>query len=275
MSNRDDIKNALSARLPPLIRQQLLFSNTVPYGSLDVPPYRDGATLGRWTLKWQRGSRMVHGYHSGLQQLRNNWILTEKRLGRERIWMSLAPMELESQGYHAAAAKGHTVIIGFGMGVLLYNVLRNPAVQQVTVIERDPAVIRLAEKVIGWRDWHGSEKARITHTPWQDYRMPDGVDVLLADPWPTLGDMNIRPDMQDMIRRYEPKQITGWGVEFDFITWVHEQSPTNSPVPDEGLWDAYSKACFDGRLITPGEKAEYWAFIAVAQQMIAADSGAI
>lgn len=277
MTNRDDIQSAIAARITAPIRNQLIFSDHVPYGTLDIPPYRNGATLGRWALRWQRGGRMVHGYYSGLQPIRNNWILTEKRLGRERIWMSLAPMELESQSYHAAAAKGHTLIIGFGMGVLLYNVLRNPAVTRVTVIERDPAILRIAEKVIGWRDWEGAEKVTILHKPWQEGHRDDlaePVDALLADPWPFLGDMAIRTDMARMRRLYEPAALTGWGVEFDFLSWVKDASPTASPVPDEGLWAAYSEDCHGGRLIVPGEKPEYWAFIAVAQQVFAAQAGA-
>ena len=274
MLNRDDVQSAIIARYTQDLRKQLIFSDTTPYGVLDIPPYRNGATLGRWSLRWQPEQRMVTGYYSGLQPLRNNWILTERRLGRERIWMSVAPMELESQGYHAAHAIGHVAIIGFGMGVLAYNVMRRPQVTKVTILERDPAVLRMAEKVMGWREWEGAEKTAIVHLPWQhalaavevEHRGP--VDVLLADPWPVLGDMAIRADMQAMIQKFDPALITGWGVEFDFISWVKDRKGT--PIPEAGAWDEYSREMFNGRLIVPGENPEYWAFLAVSQQAFSA-----
>jgi hypothetical protein len=44
----------------------------------------------------------------------------------ERTWMSSARDEVDSQTPHVAAAFGHTVLMGAGMGIALFNLLSKP-----------------------------------------------------------------------------------------------------------------------------------------------------
>ena len=57
--------------------------------------------------------------------------------------MSLTPHEIESQELGFLHASENVVIMGLGMGWIAANSALNPKVTQVTVVERDPDVIRL------------------------------------------------------------------------------------------------------------------------------------
>ena len=108
----------------------------LPWPELEVPEYSEASNGGGWKLE-KKTPPMIRGYFNGLQIPKNdNWVLTKDNT----FWMSLTPMETESQAPHAAAATGHTVIMGFGMGMLAYNVPKKPEVTKVTVIEIDPEV---------------------------------------------------------------------------------------------------------------------------------------
>ena len=53
---------------------------------------------------------------------------------KPHTWMSISPMEIESQeiGQHA---RGHVVVMGLGMGWAAANAALHPAVSQVTVVD--------------------------------------------------------------------------------------------------------------------------------------------
>lgn len=66
--------------------------------------------------------------------------------GRE--WMSIKPSEIESSLSAVDEAFGRVVTFGLGLGYFAYMASCKPDVKSVTVVERDPAVISLFEKVI-------------------------------------------------------------------------------------------------------------------------------
>jgi len=122
----------------------------LPWHPLETPEYTELTDGVRWTIKKLGRLPLVRGYFLGLQPMREqNWIL----LRDEEIWMSLTPMELESQAPHLLAARGHTVIMGFGMGVLTYNVLQNENVDRVTVIEIENEVVDLIDDSSDMLSW--------------------------------------------------------------------------------------------------------------------------
>lgn len=61
--------------------------------------------------------------------------------GRE--WMSIKPSEIESSQAAVDAAWGRVVTFGLGLGYFAFMAARKEEVRSVTVVERDPAVIRL------------------------------------------------------------------------------------------------------------------------------------
>ncbi|MBQ8858671.1 MAG: hypothetical protein IJ012_02660, partial [Clostridia bacterium] len=58
-------------------------------------------------------------------------------------WMAIKPNEIETMRPHLARARGRVLCLGLGLGYYAYMAAEKPSVSSVTVIERDPAVIRL------------------------------------------------------------------------------------------------------------------------------------
>src|SRR4051812_19010373 len=109
----------------------------LPWPELKIPTYRS-TTLETWSL--QKCERIMQmGYFQDWQRQGDVYALLQSG----ESWMSTALDELESQAPHVSAAKGHVVIMGAGMGVVLYNILAKPDVTRVTVVEHDLRVIRL------------------------------------------------------------------------------------------------------------------------------------
>src|SRR5262249_37764379 len=124
-----------------------------------LPSYRAGK-YGDWTCEPTGEQGFSAGYFLPTTKQYPGWMF--KKNGK--IWMSLTRMETESHLPHIAAATGHTVVAGLGMGFYLYNILRKPDVTKVTVLEKDSRVVRLLDKVSNWRKWNGIEKLNLVMT---------------------------------------------------------------------------------------------------------------
>lgn len=67
-----------------------------------------------------------------------------KRLMRDRtVVMSNTPMEVETHAEIIQRAKGHVLLNGLGLGVVLTAILSKPDILSVTVVENSPDVIKL------------------------------------------------------------------------------------------------------------------------------------
>lgn len=62
-----------------------------------------------------------------------------------RVWMSITPYEIWTQTPALRTATGHVVLGGLGMGWLLRQVAAKPEVTEITVVEKDAALL----------DWYG------------------------------------------------------------------------------------------------------------------------
>ena len=109
--------------------------------------------------------------------------------GRE--WMSIKPSEIESSQAAIDAAFGRVVTFGLGLGYFAFMVSEKPEVSAVTVIERDPAVIELFEKVI-LPQFPNKNKIIVIQSDAFDYlehRMSFGdVDFVFMDIWHDIAD---------------------------------------------------------------------------------------
>lgn len=185
---------------------------------LRIPPYAP-MTEGAWTLTREDPLPIVRGYFRGLQPWRtDNWVLRKNK----RIWMSLSPMELESQAHHAVEAYGTVVIMGFGMGALAWNVAQRAAVRKIIVVEKDPDVVALAARLIALPGWETVTEKMFVHQE-DALEFKGAADVVLADIWPNLGDMALRPDLQRIASNVKATKYAAWGLELDFISWCQEQ----------------------------------------------------
>jgi hypothetical protein len=197
----------------------------LPWAELEVPPYREGA-YGKLVLERQDVPK-IRGYFRGMQGPLQSYRLIEKGLIFPTLWMSTTPMERESQMAHLAAASGHIVIVGCGMGVLLYNVLKKPEVHTVTLIEKNAAMTELLGRISPMADWHGIEKLRVLHADALNDPLPNlgEVDLLSVDIWPVLGEDHAIDDTRAIFQKVQARRVAWWGMELDFVRWHLASKP--------------------------------------------------
>lgn len=215
--NKEELLTQFSKKELLAQLSEVLEYKTPPYEPLKVPEYFPGQ-YGKWKLE-EIKTPIIRGYFTPYQSVTNNYRLCQG----ETLWMSLTPMELESQSHHALNANGHTVIMGLGIGVLLYNILLNKEVDKVTVIESDPDIIELFYQIIDATNWTNWDKFSIIVADALSWIPSEPVDYLTVDIWPELGDDNLREDGQKIQRNVKAKQVALWGQELDFITYCVEQ----------------------------------------------------
>lgn len=132
-------------------------------------------------------------------------------------WMSIVPMEVESQEIGIASAHGHTAVLGLGMGWCAANVALNPAVERVTVVERDRDVLALVEAldVLGQLPEAVRAKIELVHDDALTWRPASAVDSLQADIWARF----LEPRKWDEVRRIQDnvdaRSIYFWGQELE------------------------------------------------------------
>ena len=217
LENKQDLLTQSSKQELLAQLSEVLEYKTPPYEPLKVPEYRPGE-YGEWILE-EINTPITRGYFTSYQSVTNNYRLCRGNT----LWMSLTPMELESQSHHVLAAKGHTVLMGLGMGLLLYNVLLNNDVEKVTVIENDPDVIELFHQITNPTAWQNWDKVSIIVGDALNWIPSETVDYLAVDIWPALGDENLRPNGQKIQQNVRAKQVALWGQELDFISYCVEQ----------------------------------------------------
>src|SRR3954452_11278879 len=106
-------------------------------GELFFPVYRP-ATYGGWEVRVQPFG-FAPGYWSGPSLVSGMPAL----LRDGETWMSISPLEIESEEIGIRAGQGHVLILGLGLGWAAAATASLPAVTRVTVVERDPEVIAL------------------------------------------------------------------------------------------------------------------------------------
>lgn len=201
-----------------------VFGGAAPNSPADAftvcPEYKEGK-YGEWRLqRLPYTSGYVRGYFAGLQPFRDNFVLKRG----DTVWMSLSPMERESQMLHVKAARGHVVIAGLGMGWLVANVARKPEVERVTVLELNPEVVELFGRILP--AYEGQEKVTIRQgnaLAAVPAFLSSPVDLLAADIWPKLGAERALGDVKKMQANLHANAVAWWGMELDFISWCAEQ----------------------------------------------------
>jgi len=141
--------------------------------------------------------------------------------GKWLKWMSLTPMELESNMPHIAAARGTVVVAGLGMGFFVYNILRKPEVTRVVVLEKDANLVTLFIKTIRRNHWRHLDKFELVLGDALQFVPKHNVDFLYADIWSHLGDetalaktqaiqANVKAALKLLALAAGPVQVTQW-----------------------------------------------------------------
>ncbi|MFM7377551.1 MAG: hypothetical protein ACKO1O_05390 [Erythrobacter sp.] len=167
---------------------------------------------GAWRLT-VGGSVLCPGYPDGVKLVQGVIALVR---GNE-TWMSLTPIECESQILGVAAAEGHVVIMGLGMGWVAAETALRAEVLQVTIVERDPDVIAIHRALDLFAQLPGGagEKVRIVEASAYDWRPDQPVDLLMPDIWLGLIEGDRVPEVRRMQDNVGARAIYFWGQELE------------------------------------------------------------
>ncbi|GEO37226.1 hypothetical protein SAE02_13740 [Skermanella aerolata] len=160
---------------------------------------------------------MAPGYWSGPRLVTDMAaLLRVEDEGRSvRTWMSMTPMEIESQELGCRAAAGHTVVMGLGMGWAAANAALQPEVTAVTVVEFDPEVISMIGEigVFGQLPEDARSKITIVRGDALAYVPDTSADTLLADIWLSINGPGRAGQVQSMRANTRAARVYFWGQE--------------------------------------------------------------
>ncbi len=181
---------------------------------LFVPRYQP-CEVGRWQLR-VAPMLVSSGYWSPALMTTGTAALFRREAdGHPRCWMSMTPMEIESQEIGVRAASGHTVVMGMGMGWAAVNAALRPEVTRVTVVELDPDVIEVNRR-IGLFDQLPAEavaKIVLVNADALEFRTEEPADTLMTDIWlPINGDERMEQS-RVMARNTGARRVYVWGQE--------------------------------------------------------------
>lgn len=179
------------------------------------PRYREGGA-GPWQL---RALQMMasRGYWGEVYRIDGTVILSRRTESTTQSWMSMLPTELESQEIGLRQARGHTVVLGLGMGWLAANVALRPEVERVTVVERDVDIISLIAEngVFEQLPPAARDKIVLERADALEWRPDRPVDSLQADIWLSLVEDRKLADVARMQANIDATSVYFWGQELE------------------------------------------------------------
>lgn len=233
----------------------------LPWPEPWLPQYRAGK-YGAWSCKpTPKLTRTTTGYFRFHRTQQPGWMIRRKGT----IWMSLAAMECESHMPHIAAARGHVVVAGLGMGFVTFNIMRKPEVTKVTVLERDREVIKLMDQISDWRSW---PKIELVEGDALAYQPNEPVDFLYADIWSHLGDEQAPELTQAIQANVQAARVGWWGQELDFFGWCQKKNLAPLQISDRN----YRAFVRDSAMPVIGAEWPGYARLAAAASVMAAMS---
>jgi hypothetical protein len=167
---------------------------------------------GRWTLH-PPAMVLTRGYWSPPALVDNVRALTRDG----DTWMSLTPLEIESQAIGVHYASGHVAIFGLGMGWVAAVTAMRDSVTRVTVIERDPDVIALHAELDLFARLPGGAgaKIRIVEGDALEWRPDAPVDLLMPDIWLWLVSDGRVEEVRQMQANVAATKVYFWGQEME------------------------------------------------------------
>jgi hypothetical protein len=207
------------------------------------------ASAGDWRIEPMKGRYiMAPGYFTGIMAVPPSYRL----MRGEELWMSLAPMEIESQFPHFAAAAHHcgrdngVLIMGLGLGYMVGQFIGMKQKGQfsgpITVIERDPKVVECFMRSLTFDNRNLLDECAVDILSGVDaltFKTSESYGLITADIWLTLNSEEARHQtrqMADNIPNHDA--ISWWGVELDYLGWMagHYDEPGNE---GRDTWDDY------------------------------------
>ena len=213
-----------------------------------VPRYRSGV-MGSWRI--HPGGNLVSdwGYWSGpclmemLPSLARK-VHTPSEAGQEgwETWMSLTPLEIESQELGYLNATGHVAIMGLGMGWIAANAALCAEVTRVTVVERDPEVVSLFHRSGAFDSIpeQGRRKIEIVLDDALTWRPePEAaVDFLYADIWLQLMEPGALGQVRQMQDNVQSRTLYFWGQELAIYAAIQRDAGDNAAISEDAIQSA-------------------------------------
>ena len=184
---------------------------------------------GAWTLT-QVPFSICMGYWTGLQQVYRMPIL----MRRQNVWMSLSPMETESQQIGVDLAKGHVAIIGLGMGWVAGMTAMQPDVGRVTVVEMDEDVLAMHRQLqLFERLPEGiGAKIEIVEADALEWKPDSHVDLLMPDIWLDMVSWERPEEVREMQDNVRADSVYFWGQELELARHLVRDG---RPIDDAGI----------------------------------------
>jgi len=174
--------------------------------------YYQPMQIGAWALQ-VLPTVVCEGYWTGLQVV-NGLILLRRR---SNVWMSITPMETESQLIGVGFARGHVAIYGLGMGWVAAMTALKPEVDRVTVIEMDDEVLEMHRQLDLFSklpDGAG-EKVHIVEADALEWKPDRHVDLLMPDIWLDMISWGRAEEVHDMQANAKADMVYFWGQELE------------------------------------------------------------
>jgi hypothetical protein len=170
--------------------------------------------IGRWSMR-VIATHGTRGYWGTLYNTSGAALLLGPGTGKSTSWMTTTPWEIESQEIGIRAARGHTVVLGLGMGWQTANVALNPAVESVTVVEHDSDVLALSEAqdIFAQLPPETREKIKLTEGDAHTFKPERTVDTLLADIWEHTDGPDRIGEMRRIQDNIAAEAVYFWGQE--------------------------------------------------------------
>lgn len=178
---------------------------------LFIPTYRP-ARIGDWEIRIAEMT-LCPGYWSGVRLVTGMAALV--RNGES--WMSLTPLELESQEIGIRLSHGHVAIFGLGLGWSAAVCALRDEVTAVTVVERDPAVLALHRELDIFAQLPPAARDKIRLVEGDAFAwVPDRpVDLLMPDIWLYLVSDGRVEEVRRMQANVQAKSVYFWGQEME------------------------------------------------------------
>jgi len=187
----------------------------LPYAPFPIPPYRE-MTHGQWRC-WQMSGLTGYGYFTGHQS--HPQAAYGVMQDGTKSWMTMVPMEFESQMPALHAAGGTVLVSGLGLAQMAYGLTCHPAVERVIVVERDPDLIALAQRFAQIDRWPNRGKLTIREGDMRHYRHEGPVDFLYVDIWLGYRGEGKVATMREIHHNNPAAKAAYWGQEVDALDW--------------------------------------------------------
>ena len=176
-----------------------------------VPDYQPMRS-GDWEIHVD-GGVLAQGYWSPAQL-----VMTLPALVRGGdVWMSLTPVEMESQEIGLALSHGHVAVMGMGMGWAAMAAALRDDVTKVTVVERDSDVLAIHRELDLFAQLPDAARAKleIVQADALEWRPDAAVDLLMPDIWlPLVSDGRVE-EVRRMQANVRAGAIYFWGQELE------------------------------------------------------------